>query len=1271
MIAERLQDCLQPVYERQQMLGWRFMLAKLLGGAIGVGLLFIVLKALGLAPWWLMALIMLSGLAVLGIVAVALWARVYTTKPDYHGVAKHIAEQDPGLHDLLLTALEQAPDSETGKLGYMQQRVLDRALDLGRQALWIRSVPDSKLRWAQVMTRVAGLLLVLVFLGVLWPTGGWSNRPVAGDAAGTESWMGSGPIVFSVQPGDQDVEKGQSVVVLARFKGGPAPVGVRIEYGADESSINELPLQQALKDPVFGGTLQAIEQDTLYRVTDGEHHSAWHKLTVFEHPVLEQADAVITPPTYTKLPEVSLVDTRRVSGAAKSEVAMLFTLNKPVASARLVAEDQSELLLAPSELDPKQYVLNTSLTKTQRYKLYLEDADGRPSKDAEAFWFDVVANLPPLAKLTSPGKDVDVTPLEEVELSGKTQDDYGLLAHGFAYSVDGDEAVQIAMPLETDGSEPLKAEQQLAHLLAMEALNVEPDQLVSIYLWAEDRDEEGNLRRAESDMYFAQIRPFEKEFRQGVPPPPPPSGEVPPPADELLKLQKEVINATWKVIRNDKLNNAQQGLGIQDDVLVLVEGQEAVLAAGQQMLQRLQDAQMIQTLNEAMEHMRQAVVHLEEAAPLLKPAISQEQKAYQDLLRMRARRVELIEQQQQSQGGSGQPQDRQEMEEFRLKQEDRRYETQQQAEAEREQALNEESQALARLKALARRQGDLNEQLKELQAALDAEEEEAEKERLKRELARLSEQQEQLLRDIEEAQREMENSSQRMQQAEARQSLQEARSQAQDAAQALEAGDTQAAINAGTRAERELEETKDALQDSASSQFADAMRDLRRDADALREDQQAIADAMQHQENSKRGHSLSEANDSVQLSEALKRQQERVEDLTRRMQRVSEVSEDSEPVLSRRLEDTLRDTDVQEADTALERTRMWMDNGFMPQAGEAQAQAQVGVNQLAQGVREAAEAVLGNDAQSLARAEQTLRGLREALEQEHSENSTGRGQEARADRGSQGQGEEGSAGQGAQETPQEAEGQQGQGGQSGQESEQDQEGQGSSSGDQGDAQGESQEGEGQEGEGQEPGQGQGQGEGQSQSPSEQAGGQGQNPGQGQGESPEAGQGSSPSQSAQASGGASSDLQPNAPGDQGGAGLGGAFAGPLQGGGFKDWADRLRDLQDMLPDTQMQSDAAQLLSEARSFRADLVRRSLDPDWQLVQRQLLAPMRELEAKIAEARAELDPDRQQVRLDRDPVPERYQEMVQRYYEKLGQGESNGQTPSNQTSGEGDTNN
>ena len=55
----------------------------------------------------------------------------------------------------------------------------------------------------------------------------------------------------------------------------------------------------------------------------------------------------------------------------------------------------------------------------------------------------------------------------------------------------------------------------LDHLVPLEALGAEPDQLLSYYLWAEDIGPDGNPRRATSDMFFAEVRPFEEIFREG------------------------------------------------------------------------------------------------------------------------------------------------------------------------------------------------------------------------------------------------------------------------------------------------------------------------------------------------------------------------------------------------------------------------------------------------------------------------------------------------------------------------------------------------------------------------------------------------------------------------------------------------------------------------------------------------------------------------------------------------------------------------------------
>ena len=48
----------------------------------------------------------------------------------------------------------------------------------------------------------------------------------------------------------------------------------------------------------------------------------------------------------------------------------------------------------------------------------------------------------------------------------------------------------------------------------MEELDVEVGQVVSYFLWADDRDQSGELRRSFSDLFFATVRPFDEIFRQ-------------------------------------------------------------------------------------------------------------------------------------------------------------------------------------------------------------------------------------------------------------------------------------------------------------------------------------------------------------------------------------------------------------------------------------------------------------------------------------------------------------------------------------------------------------------------------------------------------------------------------------------------------------------------------------------------------------------------------------------------------------------------------------
>jgi hypothetical protein len=112
------------------------------------------------------------------------------------------------------------------------------------------------------------------------------------------------------------------------------------------------------------------------------------------------------------------------------------------------------------------------------------------------------------------------------------------------------------------------------------------------------------------------------------------------------------------------------------------------------------------------------------------------------------------------------------------------------------------------------------------------------------------------------------------------------------------------------------------------------------------------------------------------------------------------------------------------------------------------------------------------------------------------------------------------------------------------------------------------------------------------------------------------------------------------------------SGPITGSDFNQWSDRLREVEEMLENPELQAQAATIRERARAMRADLKRHSKEPNWPLVRTLIAHPLVELESRLREELARLESDDQLVPIDRDPVPRRFADQVRRYYERLGSG-------------------
>ncbi len=653
---------------------------------------------------------------------------------------------------------------------------------------------------------------------------------------------------------------------------------------------------------------------------------------------------------------------------------------------------------------------------------------------------------------------------------------------------------------------------------------------------------------------------------------------------------------------------------------MLSESQDEALQKLEELSKEVRDAQSQTYIGEVRDAMSSAVKAIQRSASekdgrLLRDALPSEQAAYGGLLKLRAREFEVSRSQQQPSQGSpsaSKKRQQQKLDELELEQDENRYETQSQAQESTPEAAAEREvrQILGLLKDLARRQEDLNEELAQLQSALEQAETKEERETIERQLERLREQQQELLRETDELAEKMQQPDAKSNDIETQEKLQQTRENLQNAAESLNNKEVPDALASGKRAERQFEELRDEFRKEAAGQFNDTMREMRREAQKLDEQQQELAEKLDSESQESPAAGLRPEGEGGELQDEVEAQREAIEGLLDRMQETVSDAEESEPLLAQKLYDSYRSTRQRGLDRKMEAASELLKRGMKPQAKEATEQAGQDISQLKQDVEEAAESVLGDETKALARALDELEQLDEQLRKEIQENSpagTSSGeQNAASDQpSSPSEGETPSGENPSGENP---------------------------SGE--NPSGENPSGENPSGE----------------NPS------GENPsGQGRATSstPGASQASEP-QSGEASGDGA-----GRPGDQGGEllnrlGQQSAASSPITGDGFRAWSDSLREVEEMVDDPKLRSEASQIRDRAREMRIDLKRNAKEPEWELVEELIATPLRELKQNVSEELMRRSAEKNAaVPLDRDPVPRQFQSAVERYYERIGSGQ------------------
>ena len=622
-------------------------------------------------------------------------------------VALYLEEHEPSLKAAFLAAIERAgsPGARSG----LDARLLEVAARRARRVDRGRRVERDRLRrstawFAGVATAV---LLIALFGPAFQGTAGslllspWKTA----DAAN--------PYAITVEPGDALIARGSDQLVRA-FPQGFETDEVEVAVRRGESEVWERYfMTPAAEGAAFEILLFDLDEPTDYTVSSEGVRSPVFTIEVADLPYVDRIDLEYHFPAYTGLSPRSVEDGGDIAVLRGTEVRLRVMPTIATEAARLAFDGEEEG--AALELVDGAFETSFTVTGETFYRIEFMGPGNRFVIGSPDYLVEPLDDQPPGVRISEPGRDTRLSPIEELYVEVEAEDDFGLGRVELLYSVNGgEESSRVLHGAARGGTTRISG----GHTFFLEEFGLEPGDVVSYYARATDLRSGGPGGGVESsDIYFVEIRPFDRNFRQAEQGGGGGGGGGAGMGGELSEQQRQIVAATFRLER-DENDFDDEEMSENLATLTLLQGRlrqqvEELIA---QMQQRgvAGDPSLETVFRElplAPPAMLEAETKLGERR--LREALAPEQRSLQHLQRAEAA-FRDVQVQQGGGGGGGTPgsvgagaEELADLFELELDRLRNQYETVQRGQ--QQQQDQEVDEALQKLEELARRQQQMNE----------------------------------------------------------------------------------------------------------------------------------------------------------------------------------------------------------------------------------------------------------------------------------------------------------------------------------------------------------------------------------------------------------------------------------------------------------------------------------------------------------------------------------------------------------------------------------
>src|SRR5579864_3119098 len=307
---------------------------------------------------------------------------------------------------------------------------------------------------------------------------------------------------IQVDPGNKLVRRKSDQMVIATLTGFQAPAVKLFARYQSASKWEETPMLPRSSGAAYEFLFAALAEPVDYYVEAAGVRSKTFRLDVIDLAAITKLKVTYHYPAWLHLADVTEDPGGDLRAVAGTVAELTIHTDRPLKNGAIEVDDGTHIALAAGA-DPTTLTAKVPINKDGTYH-FAANEQGQSVRLSEDYFIEAREDQAPTVKITHPGADAKVSPIEEVEIQVAGEDDFALEALDLHYSVNGGPDKVIPL-LKQKGVKTATGDTTIS----LEDFKLEPGDVVSVYATAQDA-----RNTARTDMLFIETQPFERNFTQ-------------------------------------------------------------------------------------------------------------------------------------------------------------------------------------------------------------------------------------------------------------------------------------------------------------------------------------------------------------------------------------------------------------------------------------------------------------------------------------------------------------------------------------------------------------------------------------------------------------------------------------------------------------------------------------------------------------------------------------------------------------------------------------